>query len=146
MRVSIFAFGEPGAKGNLTMKRLPRFLFLIGAVGIMIGVSAQAGDADRSTDEQSIRQSAQAFAKAYSVGDAKAIANQFLSDGEYIDEFKNIFKGREAIEKEFAAFFKQSPGNKIAILVQTSRDVENQRVGVFTASASIQLAWSDGGS
>src|SRR4029079_16171773 len=53
--------------------------------------------------------------------DAKAIADEFLPDGEYIDEFKNVFKGHDAIEKEMGAFFKDSPGNKISITVEGIR-------------------------
>src|SRR4029079_19158518 len=55
--------------------------------------------------------------------DAKAIADEFLPDGEYIDEFKNVFRGRDAIEKEMDAFFKDSPGNKISINVEGIRFV-----------------------
>lgn len=79
--------------------------------------------ADRSADEQEIRKTAQAFVKAYNAGDAKAIAAEFMDDGEYIDEFKNIFKGREAIEKEFASFFEASPGNQVSITVEGVRFV-----------------------
>ena len=76
-----------------------------------------------ATDEDAIRQSAEAFAKAFNEGDAKSIAAQFVEDGEYVDEFKNIFKGRQAIEDEFAAFFEQSPGNTVTLTVEEVRFV-----------------------
>lgn len=78
---------------------------------------------ERSADELQIRQTAQGFVKAYNAADAKAIAAEFLPDGEYIDEFKNVFKGRSVIEREFAAFFDASPGNEIAITVEGIRFV-----------------------
>jgi uncharacterized protein (TIGR02246 family) len=107
------------------MKHLHRLLIL-SAVGCLIAggawlVTADENTADRKNDEQEIRQTAEAFAKAYNEGDAKAIAAEFLPDGEYIDEFKNVFKGRETIEKEFAAFFENTPGNKIEINVEEVR-------------------------
>ncbi|MGE3315683.1 MAG: SgcJ/EcaC family oxidoreductase [Planctomycetaceae bacterium] len=118
------------------MKQLRPLLMLSAACGLIAGwswyVTAQeprprSADptivADRSADEQEIRQTAQAFAKAYNAGDAKAIADEFLHDGEYIDEFKNVFKGRDAIEKEMAAFFESSPGNQISIAVEGVRFV-----------------------
>lgn len=107
------------------MKRLHRFLILCAAGGVLAGwawyVPAEDNATNRAGDEQAIRQSAEMFAMAYNAGNAKTIASQFVADGEYIDEFKNIFKGREAIEKEMAAYFKQSPGNKIAIQVDSVR-------------------------
>ena len=109
------------------MKHLHRLLILCVAVSLIGGgawyVSADESAGKKQTEEQAIRQSALAFAKAYNAGNAKAIAAQFAEDGEYIDEFKNIFKGRNAIEKEFAAFFKSSPGNKINVTVEGVRFV-----------------------
>jgi len=109
------------------MRHLHRLLILCAAGGLIgswaWSVTADETAGEKQSDEQVIRQSALAFAKAYNAGDAKAIAAQFVADGEYIDEFKNIFKGREAIEKEMAAFFEASPGNKIKITVEGVRFV-----------------------
>lgn len=109
------------------MKHLHRFLILCAAGGLIGGgawfVTADENANDRSKDEAEIRQTADAFAKAYNAADAKAIAAEFLPDGEYVDEFKNIFKGRDAIEKEFAAFFEASPGNRVDITVEGVRFV-----------------------
>jgi uncharacterized protein (TIGR02246 family) len=109
------------------MKRF-QYLLILCAAGGLIGtgawlVTADEKIVDRQKDEQEIRQTALDFAKAYNAGDAKAIAAEFLPDGEYIDEFKNVFKGRDAIEKEMAEFFKASPGNKISITVEGIRFV-----------------------
>lgn len=106
----------------------PRQIIILMAVIALLGsgvwyVTAEEPSGDRQSDEQAIRKSAEAFSQAYNEGNAKAIAAQFVPDGEYIDEFKNIFKGRETIEKEFAAFFKASPGNKINITVEGVRFV-----------------------
>lgn len=81
---------------------------------------AHAAD-EVSPDEQAIRESGAAFEKAYNAADAKAIAAEFMEEGEFIDEDGVIFKGRDAIEKEFAAFFEQSPG------VQATLEVLNVR-------------------
>jgi uncharacterized protein (TIGR02246 family) len=82
---------------------------------------AGAAPESQANDEQAIRKTAEAFVKAYNAADAKAIAAEFIPDGEYIDEYKNVFKGRDAIENEFAAFFESSPGNKITATVESVR-------------------------
>jgi uncharacterized protein (TIGR02246 family) len=60
---------------------------------------------------------AEAFAKAFNAGDAKAVAGLWTADGSLIDEQGAIYKGRKAIEDVYAAFFKEYPGARIDILV-----------------------------
>ena len=52
-----------------------------------------------------MRSTAEAFTSAFNKGDAKAIAALWTTDCEYVDETGRIFRGRDAIEKEYAAFF-----------------------------------------
>lgn len=107
-------------------KRFGFLLALMTAAALGASVHSTAADepaAEPASDEQVIRKSAEEFTKAFNAGDAKAIAAQFVDDGEYIDEFKNVFKGREAIEAEFAAFFEASPGNAITLTVEEIRFV-----------------------
>ena len=103
------------------MKRCAIALALAGWLGVPACLLAQ--DKDSAGDAAAIRQSAEAFAKAYNEANAKAIAAEFLPDGEFIDEEGTIFKGRDAIEKEFAAYFEQSPGAKAEIEVTGVRFV-----------------------
>ncbi len=60
-------------------------------------------------DEKAIRLAAEAFAKAYNAGDAKAIALLFAADGEIVSEEGQATRGREGIEQVFAGIFKEHP-------------------------------------
>ena len=60
-------------------------------------------------DEKAIRLAAEAFAKAYNAGDAKAIAALFVADGEIVNEEGQSTQGREGIEEAFVGIFKEHP-------------------------------------
>lgn len=63
----------------------------------------------QSEEEQAIRASADLFVKVYNSHDAKAVAELFTPEAEFIDEGGNLVKGRKAIEQDFAKFFKDNP-------------------------------------
>jgi uncharacterized protein (TIGR02246 family) len=67
----------------------------------------------QAADEKAIRASAEEFVTAFNKGDAKQIGALWTPDCEYVDETGRIFKGRDAIEKEYAAFFAANPGLKM---------------------------------
>lgn len=71
--------------------------------------------------EAAILKSAEAFVEAYNKHDAKAIADLFTEKAELWDEDGNLTKGREAIEQNFAATFKEYPEGKIEIHVESVR-------------------------
>jgi uncharacterized protein (TIGR02246 family) len=71
------------------------------------------------SEEKAIRSTADAFTSAFNNGDAKAIAALWTTDCEYVDETGQIFRGRDAIEKEYAAFFAAHPGVQIATSVSS---------------------------
>jgi uncharacterized protein (TIGR02246 family) len=75
-----------------------------------------ASTADKSTP---IRASADSFTKAFNTGDAKAVAALWTPDGTETDEQGETFKGRQAIEDEYAKVFKAAPGARIAIEVHS---------------------------
>lgn len=77
--------------------------------------------AQRSADEEAIRQMDEVFLKAYEQGDAKSIAAYFTVDGEYVDELGNVFQGRAAIEASMKEFFAENPGCKLEMNVDTIR-------------------------
>jgi uncharacterized protein (TIGR02246 family) len=66
-------------------------------------------------DEQAIAKRAEAFVAAFNKGDAKALAKFWTPDGIYRDQTGKEFKGREAIEKMFKAFFAENKGLKLRI-------------------------------
>ena len=97
-------------------------LLLISSItGIMLASSILNAEEIRvpmTVDDAEIRECAKTFANAFNSGDAKAIAAQWTKDGDYTNEAGIEFNGREAIEKEYANFFKQYPGVKIKIDIE----------------------------
>ena len=71
-----------------------------------------------TVNEAEIRECAKIFATEFNSADAKAIAAQWTEDGEYTNEAGISFNGRDAIEQEYANFFKQYPGVKIKIDIE----------------------------
>jgi uncharacterized protein (TIGR02246 family) len=83
-------------------------------------VPAQAPAADKPTgDEAAIRAGAEDYEKAFNGGDAKAVADFWAKDGEFVDETGRQFSGREAIEKEFAAIFADQKDAQIDVTVDS---------------------------
>lgn len=96
--------------------------------------------AEESVDA-TVKKSAEAFTSAYNKGDAKAIAAGFTEDGEFIDEDGQIIKGREAIQKHFAAVFEALPKAQIKVAVEAVRLVAANialEEGVVEATATPQ--------
>lgn len=68
-----------------------------------------------------IRQNADEYTKAFNAGDAKAAAKSWTADGEYTDADGETYRGRDAIEKELAAFLKDHPKATVEIAVGAVR-------------------------
>lgn len=93
-----------------------------GAEGKKGAPDAQPGaqmKSSQSADEQAIQESAKAFTAAFDKGDAKAVAALWTKDCEYIDEAGRLFRGRDAVEKQYAAFFAAHPGLKMDVSVDS---------------------------
>jgi uncharacterized protein (TIGR02246 family) len=67
------------------------------------------------SDLVTIRAQSQAFVAAFNKRDAKAIANMWTENGEYIDDVGRRFLGRDAIEKGYAQFF--ADGRKVTLRI-----------------------------
>ena len=63
--------------------------------------------------------SAEEFVTAFNKGDAKKIGALWTTDCEYVDETGVIFRGRDAIEKEYARFFAANPGLKMETAISS---------------------------
>lgn len=84
----------------------------------------QSNDGEKlSPDIKEIVEGAARFVKAYSEGDAKAVAEQFTEDAEYVDQDGNEFEGRRQIEETLTKFFKDNPGSKLELSVESVRQV-----------------------
>jgi uncharacterized protein (TIGR02246 family) len=73
------------------------------------------------SDEEAIRQAAVTYVKAYSQGDAKAVAAHFTTDAEYLADDGRVFQGRDAIQKAIADSFAETPGCKLEAKIESIR-------------------------
>lgn len=64
-------------------------------------------------EEKAIRETAEAFTLAFNKGHAKAVSALWTVNGEYIDGTGRETKGRDAIEKDYAEFFRAKPGVQV---------------------------------
>jgi uncharacterized protein (TIGR02246 family) len=109
------------------MRALFSLLTLLGVAAICGAAAGQgappAGTRASGTaaDETAIRDGAAAFARAFNAADARAVAALWTPTGEYVDEAGNTFSGRPAIEKEYAALFKEHPGATIRVTIDALR-------------------------
>ncbi len=72
-------------------------------------------------DEAAIRKSAADFVAAFKRHDAKAIAQMWTADGDYVDEAGQRFAGRDAIENEYTQFFREHPDAELRVTVGSVR-------------------------
>jgi hypothetical protein len=101
----------PFLLGKLFMIR--RWSILLAALATVAFVDDNARGAESAPPvtagpaaaEQAIRASSAAFVTAFNLGDAQAVAALWAPEGEYVDEGGQRFTGRDAIQKEYAAFF-----------------------------------------
>jgi uncharacterized protein (TIGR02246 family) len=87
------------------------------ASGLIIAQEKPAAEAaaktERKDDDAAIREAAQAFARAFEKGDAKAVGQFFTDEGEYRDDSGEIINGRAALEKAYSGFFAKRPELKV---------------------------------
>ncbi len=105
---------------RLSNPRAPGALLM---VLVILGSAAPAGAAEPKPnvkgDAAAIRATAEAFTKAFDRQDAKVIASLWTADGSLADERGEIFKGRKAIEDQYAAFFQAYPGTKMTVSIKS---------------------------
>jgi uncharacterized protein (TIGR02246 family) len=77
--------------------------------------------APESADEAAVRKTAEEFAKAFNKGDAKAMAALFTKDAEYDGPDDEPIRGRDALEKAYADFFKKNPKATIDVKIESIR-------------------------
>ena len=75
----------------------------------------------RVNNEKLLRQSAIEFTSAYDAYDTKAVAAQFATYAEMVNDDGSVIQGRAAIEKAFAEQFAAQPGCKMAVEIESLR-------------------------
>ncbi|WP_439627086.1 YybH family protein [Gemmata sp.] len=81
-------------------------------------VAAAAPD---DADRVAVVKSARDFEAAFNTGDAKAVAALWTANGESREATGETFRGRLAIEKAYAEFFKANAGARVEVLVKSVR-------------------------
>jgi uncharacterized protein (TIGR02246 family) len=74
-----------------------------------------------AADISLIRAGSEAFVTAFNNHDAQAVAALWTEQGEYVDDTGRTIAGRDAIEKDYAAFFAENPDVKIQIVIDSLR-------------------------
>jgi uncharacterized protein (TIGR02246 family) len=107
------------ALGQLSM---PRSAGQVEVLRVKPDVDTEAPqDKARKSDRDAIEKAARFFTQAFAKGDAKAIASLWTEQGEEQDASGQRIRGRPAIEKAYADFFKEKPGVKIEVLIESIR-------------------------
>jgi uncharacterized protein (TIGR02246 family) len=117
-------------------------ILTIAVAGLMVSrenPSALAGDPPaRTADESAIRKASQEFVRAFEKGDVKAVGALFTEEGEYVDETAETIRGRAALEKAYAKFFKERVDVKAAGKTDRIRFLSKETAieeGTFTVQA-----------
>jgi uncharacterized protein (TIGR02246 family) len=80
-----------------------------GQVAAAAEARAQPAQGAREGDKKAIQAAMESFRKAFESRDAKAIAEQWTSEGEYAGADGQKVRGRDALTKGFQAFFAKTP-------------------------------------
>lgn len=81
----------------------------------------RAADSADDAAIAAVRKSDDKLVSAFNAGKADEVAGMFLPKGELIDEEGTVYQGPQEIKGLFVAFFKQFPGAKLAINVESVR-------------------------
>lgn len=98
-----------------------RWILTLAVLWTAVPAGGSWADEPAAPADETSRLSGEAFVTAFNAGDAKAAAALWTADGEYVDQLGQATRGREAIEKAYAALFATHPGIKIALNVTSSR-------------------------
>jgi uncharacterized protein (TIGR02246 family) len=104
---------------------------------VALSCTANAQKPSGTSDKTApIRASADDFTKAFNAGDAKAVAALWTPDGTETDEQGQTFRGRQAIEEQYAELFKAHPDARIQVEVH-SVDMPASNVAVEDGVATL---------
>jgi uncharacterized protein (TIGR02246 family) len=85
--------------------------------------TAEGGDAKRRDDEAAIRKASDDLRAAVGKGDAKALADLWTEEGEYIVGDGTAIRGRPAIEAAYARHFAKDPRTLVELSIDSIRFV-----------------------
>lgn len=91
-----------------------------------------------AADRESLFSTAESFVSYYNKRDAKAIANLFSPNAEYIDEKGYLFRGRDAIEQAMVACFAALEDAQMELTIRSIRHVAPS-VAIEDGSTTVTL-------
>lgn len=94
--------------------QLPAVIEPVTAVGV-------AQKEDRPADRDAVRKAIDTFVAAFQKGDAKAVAAMWTPTGEYVGDDGATFRGRAALEKEYADLFAKNAGGSLQVEIDSIR-------------------------
>jgi uncharacterized protein (TIGR02246 family) len=102
---------------------LAAFAVLAGVGWLYVSRAEDQPPADKADTPEvaAVRKTAEAFAAAFNKGDAKAVAAFWTKDGEYVGPDDEPIRGRDAIEKAYAEFFKKNPKASVELHIESVR-------------------------
>jgi uncharacterized protein (TIGR02246 family) len=83
----------------------------------------KAADPRRKADDEAIRKLSAAFVRAFEQGDARALAELWTEEGEYIDDDGTTLHGRSAIAEAYAKLFAEKARRKLEVHADSLRFV-----------------------
>jgi uncharacterized protein (TIGR02246 family) len=108
--------------------------FLITVFVCVFFISGSVFSQNSGQDESDIRAAAQAYVNAFNTGDAKALAELWAVDAEYITPLGISLKGRDQIREGFESFFQNNREGTLE-LKDLEVKIENPKAARTTGSA-----------
>jgi uncharacterized protein (TIGR02246 family) len=106
------------------MKRISMLTALVAAHAFLAtAVLRAADDSADETAKAAVRKAAEQAVATFNAGKTDAVAALFLPKGELIDEQGTVYQGPQEIKAVLDALFKQFPGVKLAVDVESVRIV-----------------------
>jgi uncharacterized protein (TIGR02246 family) len=85
------------------------------------GAPARAADNQDNASIAAVRKSAEQMVQLFNAGKADQVAALFLPRGELVDEEGTVYQGQQEIKDLLNAFFKQFPGAKLSLNIESMR-------------------------
>ncbi len=103
---------------------------------LLLGTGRPA-DCQEDAVKAAILKNGEQLATAFNAGKADEVAGMFLPKGELIDEEGSVYQGTQEITDLLNAFFQEFPGTKLAIHVESIRQVGPVAIEEGTRTMSI---------
>ncbi len=112
---------------------------------LITSLSANAANpSNHAADVSEIKAQVAAYTQAFAAGDSGKLSNMWADNAVFMDQFGNIYRGRDAIRKQYASFFDKYGGQAIEIKVEeisfptddTAIEVGVSRLSKFSSANS----------